>query len=432
MTRFAMNRAALSAVLLFLILLLAAPVFPQSAPDLTALIQPNRQQGRPMQALYQVQAHAAQYGWTAQHHHIAGDLWQAVGEMTQALPHWEAALSQQPDDAALLRQVAQSNIDLQRWPQAVDTLSQLAEVATDTRWAHFQLGLIRAPFDPLSAIAHLEVAGRSPAYSQTTEQLLTVLRRYQDDPLVSMQAGFVLVSAELWPYAELAFTHAADIGRPYAEALAYLGYARMQQGKSSHDWMMQALTLEPENAVVQFLAGMSWREQDDYPQSLQAFITAVALNPLNPAYYAELSTAYRLVNDLANAEHWLRMALEISEGDPRFQRLLAAFYADEAYNLEVTGLNLLENSTLMLPNDPDVRASFGWALYRMNETTSALEQLEAALRIAPDHARALYYKAQILLESGETEAAIPLLERVIERNADHAEEARRLLNGLTP
>jgi tetratricopeptide (TPR) repeat protein len=86
----------------------------------------------------------------------------------------------------------------------------------------------------------------------------------------------------------------------------------------------------------------------------------------------------------------------------------------------------------MLPNDPDVRASFGWALYRMNETTSALEQLEAALRIAPDHARALYYKAQILLESGETEAAIPLLERVIERNADHAEEARRLLNGLTP
>lgn len=429
MIRFVIQRAVLL-VLLFFIAPLA--VQPQSAPDLHALTQANRQQGRPLQALYQVQAHAAQYGWTAQHHHLAGELWQVAGEVTMALSHWEAALIDLPDDAALLRQVAQSAIDLQDWPRAVDALSRLAEVATDTRWAHFQLGLIRAPFDPLSAIAHLEVAGRSSAYSQTTEPLLNTLRRYQDDALVSMQVGFVLVGVELWPYAELAFSHAADVGRPYAEAMAYTGYARMQQGKSGHHWITQAVTLEPDNAVVRFLEGMSWREQANYSQSLESFIAAVALNPLSPAYYAELGTAYRLVNDLASAEHWLRMALEVSDSDPRFQRLLAAFYAEEAYNLEVTGLDLLQNISLMLPNDPDVRASFGWALYRMDEPTSALEQLEVALRLNPDHARALYYKAQITLESGDTEAAIPLLNRVVDLQADHAEEAQRLLNSITP
>jgi tetratricopeptide (TPR) repeat protein len=400
---------------------------PASAHDKLA---ENSRAGRVMQALYQIEAQAAQTGWTPDLQRQAGDLWHDAGDLSRAVAYWQAALRSLPDNAELARQAAEGYIALQRWAEAADTLEQLLNVASDDSWAHLQLGLIRAPFDPQTAATHLQMVAPDSSDGEYARILLPVLLADPDDLLISMRVGIALADQQLWPYAELAFRHAAIVGQPFPQALAYVGLARDMQGKDGSSWIEQALALDADSPQVRYLHGLHLRSLGDYQASLDRLIQAAALEPQNPAFLAELGTAYRLLNDLPSAEYWLKTAAALSPGNPHFQELLALFYAEEGYNLTSGGLDSLEQAAQLMPDDPDVLAAYGWALYTTGDTEAALSQLDTALAISPTHFRSLYYKAQISLELGNVEEAESLFEQVAATDSAFAEEARRVLQRL--
>lgn len=421
------------ATLLFLILLcLLVLSTGGTSVDLARadLIETNQQQGRLMQALYQVSVAADRQGWTPELLRLAGDLWYAAGNVTRALPYWEAASPQLPDDVLLRRRLAEAYLAMQRWPEAVDQLVWLGEQDPDDAWAQFHLGALRAAFDPQAAQVHLQAAAGTSQYRTAAGALLRVIRDHAADPLIGMPVGLALAEAEMWPYAELAFRHAADVGQAYAEALAYVGLARDRQGKDGREWVNRAVGLEPQNAVVRFVQGVHLRAQDDLTGSLDALVLAAALDPANPAYYAELGTAYWLVDDLENAERWLRVAADMSNHNLGFQQLLALFYAEEADSLAEGGISALEVMATVMPDDPEVQAALGWALYQSGRREAALEALDAVLERLPEHPRSLLYKAQIYLETGSLAEARALLERVAALDSPFRAEARRMLDGL--
>jgi tetratricopeptide (TPR) repeat protein len=317
--------------LLFFIPLIFRPSPPK---DARKLIEINRQRGRVMQALYQAEALATRDGWTPDLLRLVGDLWQEAGDVILALPYWQAAA--QLGDRSILRRLAQTQIDLQRWTDAADTLTQLVESDPENFWVHYQLGLVRAAFDPQAAETHLRIAGRSPEYGQVVAAVLNAL------PDGAIGVGKVLADAELWSYAELAFQHAVDLGESYAEALAYTGLMRDYQGKDGRVWIEQAVKNDSQNPLVRYLQGMSLRTVGDYDGSLQALIQAVALDPQNPALYAELGTAYHLTNDLEKAEYWLQFAVDLSDHDPRYQQMLDQFRSEETSRIDEI-LQSLEN-----------------------------------------------------------------------------------------
>lgn len=297
-----------------------------SSNDARNLIERNRQQGRVMQALYQAEALAVRIGWSADLLLIAGDLWQEAGDLTRAVPYWQAAA--QSGDSRILRRLAQTQIDLQNWAGAADALTQIIESEPENLWAHYQLGLIRAAFDPQAAAAHLRIAERAPEYDEVAA---VVLRALSDNPI---DAGRVLAEAELWPYAELAFQHAADLGQSYPEALAYTGLMRDHQGKIGGAWIEQAVRIASQNPLVRYLQAIHLRLSRDYDASLEAMIQAVALDPQNAALYAELGKAYWLVEDRQNAEYWLEFALDLSDNDPRYQQMLDQFRSEETSRVD--------------------------------------------------------------------------------------------------
>ncbi len=433
-------RAVPLLVLLFLILALSsacAQETPDTADDNAALIaaaqaqlQANIQQGRMMQALYQLDVIANQTGWNPVLLEQSGDLWRQAGNVTQSLAYYALAADQSAD-VSLLRKLAQIYLDMTFWQQAVDTLSQIILAAPDDAWGNYQLGLIRAASDPRSATAYLLKAGQDARYETVSRAVLDVIADEAPSASLSLQVGITLAESELWSYAELAFMHSVQLDDGYAEAWAYLGLARDRQSKNGAVYIDRAVSLQPENPLVRYLQGLHLRSQVDYAGSLDALILATAYDPQNPAFYAELSNAYRLMNDLPNAERWLKVAVNLSGDDERFQRMLALFYSEEAYNLEIDGLSTLESATVQLPNDPELRAGFGWALYTMGEATAGLEQLNRALTIAPNNPRALYYKARILLDDDKTAEARPLLEQVAEQESPYQLEAQRLLDDIS-
>lgn len=279
---------------------------------------------RPMQSLYQVEAQAARGGWSPELARQAGDLWQAAGDLNRAVAYWEAAAPDEP----VLRERAQAYVTLGRWADAADTLDHLLRILPDgspyRAWAQFQSGLIRAAYDPAGALDHLRAS--QPDYDAQAIPLIAVLESTSDP----VRIGIALANAQLWQYAELAFAQSAD-----PVGLAYGGLARDMQGKDGGVWFEQAVAFAPENAQVQFLRGLHLRLAFDYDASLQAIIAAVALDPENPALYAELGKAYQLTGDLTSAEHWLKFAVSL---DDHFQPLLDTFYDDEKSLLENLGL----------------------------------------------------------------------------------------------
>ena len=116
-------------------------------------VEVSRQRGQMMPALFQVESQAARSGWTPVLLQTAGDLWYEVGDLTQALPYWEAANVDLPDDPLLTRHLAEGYLTLQRWPDAVDQLEHLVALDEADAWAHYYLGVLRAAFDPQNCCA---------------------------------------------------------------------------------------------------------------------------------------------------------------------------------------------------------------------------------------------------------------------------------------
>lgn len=410
------------AVLLFLILVLMPAAADQdSDADGAARIAANRRAGRPAQALYHIEAQAAHIGWTPELLRTAGDVWQEMGSPARALPYWQAA-SQQLRDTTLLRQIAQTAISLERWPDAMDALTMLSDALPADAWSHYQLGMIRAASDPATARAHLLAALQDERYAETSGMLLGALDAVTDVP-VTMRVGQVLMVAGLWSYAQLAFEQAAADNAPYADALAYAGLMRLRQGKSTGAWVEQALLINPESALVQYVYGLHLRAVGDFTASRLALGRAVALDSMNPAYYAELGTAYRLTGDLAGAAWWLATAVSVSGGDARYIEALALFRAETGY----AGPELPENAA----DSPDVRAERAWTLHLTGDSAAALAELDAVLESIPDQPRALYYKAQILLMLDERDEATALLSRLVEQDSAFRLESQRILDRLS-
>lgn len=293
-------------------------------------VLPQRGSGRPVQALYQVEAIAALDGWTFESLRLAGDLWREAGDRTQALSYWQAA-ARMNAEPTILRDIAQTALELQDWASARDALDQIVSQSSQDRWANLQLGLLLSVIAPAEAAHSLTVAAGENAYASLAADVMDTLD--EADSMRTLHLGRVLAEHALWSFAELAFSTAAEQGHA-PEAIAYTGFARDWQGKDGSGWIDRAVALAPDNATVRLLQGLHLRQNNAYDDSLQAMIMAVRLDPSNAVLYAELGTAYQLVGDYSQARRWIGEALALTD-DERYQRMLDTLTASEDQLLEM-------------------------------------------------------------------------------------------------
>ncbi|HEX2623594.1 MAG TPA: tetratricopeptide repeat protein, partial [Phototrophicaceae bacterium] len=208
--------------------------------------------------------------------------------------------------------------------------------------------------------------------------------------------------------------------------LAYIGLARAIQGKSGQAWIQQALTVEPENAIVHYLEGIYDRNQGKYDASIAAFTLALTYDSQNPAYYVELGNTHLEMGDLVGAEYWLRQAVTVSRNDPEFQGILDHFYSENAPLLAAAGVDAPQVQTA----NANIQADMGWTLYRTGALEEANQALTSALTLEPGNPHALFYQAKIALDQGDTEKAKTLLQQVVKAGKDFKQDAQDLLDGL--
>ena len=375
---------------------------------------------KPIQTLYRLEERAALGGWSPTMHAQAGSLYLQIGNPAAAVEHWSQARF---PDIAPLRHLAELSLETGALGVAVDTLETMLQIDPDNAWAHFHLGLLLAASAPSRAANHLSHVTDETLYAPQAFDLLAAIMGGKSDEPVGMRVGLALMRHEQWLAAEQAFQHAAVLAFPYPDAQAFLALVRESQGKDGDAALHEAIDLGPESPQVHYVAGLILRHRGQLDTSRQAFALAVALDPNNPAYYAELGQAHRLMFEYDIAEYWFTTAVALSENTSVFQELLAQFYAEDGDKLMLGSLETMQQAVDVLPTDPNLLAGMGLALHTAGDTNAGFRLIETALRLAPDHPRALLNKARIFMDAGELDDGRLLLEQVAAKDSDYTTEA---------
>lgn len=249
---------------------------------------------------------------------------------------------------------------------------------------------------------------------------------------LAFRLGLVMSNLGEWAYAERAFRVALDTERANPAALAFLGLAQDRTGRDGWAPIRQALELAPEDALVNYAAGVHWRLNRDPARALEALQAARALDAQNPAIAAELGLAYQDAGQPSEALLYLTTANELAPDDPAFRRLLASFLADGSYDLPGQGLALLQRLAEQAPDDPHILASLGWALLTSREILAARDVLNRAVALDAENPRTRFYFAALLEIEGDIEGALESY-RFVASSRDggsFSERARRALERL--
>lgn len=385
----------------------------------------HRSRGEMQAALYHIEAQSLQDGWTAQSHIRAGNLWRDMGDVSRALPQWEAAMRLEPNPN-LLRQIAEIYIERGEWGVAWERIQQLLQLAPNDSWGQYYGGLIIAPYDPTRAYGLLGQATSIQTYARTAFDVQQAIGSEPTDPEIALRVATILAGANEWSLAENAYQYAADTFYPFAEATAYVALMRVQQGKNGERWIQEALSLSQDNAEVHYIAGVYWRAAGEFAQSESNLMLAILFDSNNPTFYAELGTTYQDMGNRFEAEIWFQTAVLISD-DPIFEQALASYYQEETFLLPQ---DMMQYGRGISANDPAIQSASGWTLHIQGDTEAGLAQVEAALERDSDNPRALFDKARILIDLAEIDEARPILEDLAEGDSVFANAAARLLESL--
>ncbi len=190
----------------------------------------------------------------------------------------------------------------------------------------------------------------------------------------------------------------------YGELLLQAGRAREAAP------VFEALVaLDPESFEGHYGLGVAFQELGRKDAAVEAFSTAVEIDPRNTKSYLRLSEA-----DADGAEGWLRRGIAVHEDRVLADRLAEVLLqsGDAAKRAEARAL--LEGATSKAPQDGLAAYNLGQLLLAEGEIERALTELERASRLTPDDPDAHQALGSALALSGRREEAIESFRRALD------------------
>lgn len=328
---------------------------------------------------------------------------------------------------ASLRREAEAQLDNGEWTAAQQTINRLLSQSPSDAQLNFWQAMLLLP-DP-AALPYLEAAARLESdYQPAAARLLGIVQVAGYTP---RDVALRLLEISEWALAERFFTLQIEQNNLDALAYAYRGFVRDQQQEAGLPDLEMAIALEPTLALPYYMLGLHYRQQEDFDASLDALSTAHLLEPNNPALVAEVAAAYALRDQLVLAEEWFANAVRLAPDDPRFALLQANFYAEHEYRLDAEGLTIIQQTAERYPLDAEIQASYGYALLQNDDLVTAGAVLEAALALAPNAPRTLFYLGQLAEKQGNTSEAIRYYLLVIQTENPYQEAAQAYIARLS-
>ncbi|MDX1522445.1 MAG: tetratricopeptide repeat protein, partial [Anaerolineae bacterium] len=273
------------------------------------------------------------------------EAWLNQGELIKARQMWQQAAALDPDLPGVFTGLGRTHLRLFEFEAAQAAFLEQQTHTPDFE-ADWYLATLTAPSDiklGLSYLQSIPTPGDNGA-PPIAESLLS-RRDYLHQTLapfssssaqadVAKAIGVALVQVEQWPLAihalRLAVADNPIDQAQDAEAVAFLAHALGQAGKPALDLFEQARHLDPESALPLYFQGIYLRQQGAFKAAEEKLLRAIELDPDNAAIHAEMGRISEQAGNLTLAEAWYLAAIEVSDQEFAFQRLLLRFYANRS------------------------------------------------------------------------------------------------------
>jgi tetratricopeptide (TPR) repeat protein len=213
------------------------------------------------------------------------------------------------------------------------------------------------PEHPVAFDRLREIYNRTHTQAAIRELLETTVARQEDDFIAWNLLGVLYGRDRRWDEALQAFARSLDAEPRAADALVNRGWVLLELRRydDAITAFEAALKLQPRTARAHAGLGSAMVEaRGDYLEGMSRYLTAVKLDPENPA----------LLNDLG----WLSYKMN------RYPEAVAA----------------LEKAVALDPKDPMIETNLGLAYQKAGRGQEAITHLQRALAINPEYTLALY------------------------------------------
>jgi tetratricopeptide (TPR) repeat protein len=370
---------------------------------------------------------------------LLGDAYGYSGETESARQVWLRLLElQEPPAAGIFLRLADEQRLSGEYEAAIQTLRQLLEHYPGQTSATYQLGLLLAATQPELAVPYLEQAGElDPALGERTQMLAETIRsaRFEEEPAYTLvAAGRALSSLDEWRLADLAFSRASTARPDYAEAWAYLGYARDRLGENGKAALDRALAINPDSLASNLFTALHFAQTDRPELALIYLHQAVRLDPTSPLIQIEIGNILAEMGDLVSARRHYQRSLELAGNRENIWQMTAEFAL--RYNVDVRELALpaARQAVLLDPHNPSTLDTLGQVLFKLGDPLTARRFFRSALQEDPGYAPAHVHLGLVYLLFGEIQAAQEHFNLAITLAPDSpaAVQAERLLANPNP
>lgn len=353
-------------------------------------------------------------------HEVLGTRAVGRGDFTAAATHWEAALVEQPDNAAIRRNLALADERLEHWARAAGHWEELTQ-----RWKK-DLRSGRRDDEATAAlrqrltVAYRHLAATHEAAGDLAAAARTIERALNFDPADidgRLHAAELYLENEQYGHAIEHLNRVVTARPDDTRVLIDLGSAYDLKGddRQAQNYLERALTLEPENpAIRSVLAGVHHGRGHrllDAGQAERAVAEMTRAGELDRSiaeYDVCLGEAYLKFGRTADARAIFERRLALNPSDPRPRVDIGGIYLETGHEREA---DKLFRQALRLDSGLMTRLAIGMACLRAGRPAIAEQHFRHVLKGSNPLLLGLIGKAYI--DTRQYEAAIPYLERAL-------------------
>jgi tetratricopeptide (TPR) repeat protein/thiol-disulfide isomerase/thioredoxin len=223
--------------------------------------------------------------------------------------------------------------------------------------------------------------------------------------------GIAFVEYGLIDDAQVAFERVVHDTPSHAGAWFNLGTVYLNKGDfpQAQRCLHEAVRLDPQDADAWNNLGLIAGQQEKYDEALEYFRHAALANPNHPLAVQNMMRIYQMEGRAADAQAMLAQLIVKAPTNPGLHLGLAmALIGQDKMD---AGRAELETAIRLKPDFVDAINNLGALLLQSGDTAAALQQFERCVQIAPDSAHAAINLAAAYTRTGQTAQARAALQR---------------------
>jgi Tfp pilus assembly protein PilF len=324
-------------------------------------------------------------------------------------PRWERWVTECPFAYEQVRGMQLGIFSSDPDPNQLPYLKYLLQIRPYDRQIQRAYAQLLSSTNPDQAIEPLRVLSNLPGENYPLERDLLVAiqssSKQGSRAYTFAQVGQVFARYQRWPMARINFQTAVLEDPDYSEARAYLGLSKEQMGLDGYSEISTALSADPGDPRRYVFLAIHYQKQAEPELALQALDTAARLDPENPAFAAQLGSAFAELGDFSAATQAYLAATDLAPNESQFWLLLARFSLEHDIDLVGLGLPAVRNAISMEPENPVGFELLGTIQFELEEFTLAERSLRSALALEPVSPSTQYVYGLLMQMEGQPEIA---------------------------